>query len=89
MNVHDQLIYARHEEPPRAAARTRREAQTLRARRAASPGEAGPDSRPGPAESRRASADLRRPPAIDEPDLRATRSDAPGARNLRWPCKVQ
>jgi hypothetical protein len=43
MNVHDQLICARHEEPPRAAARTRREAQALRARRAASSGEAGPD----------------------------------------------
>ena len=47
MNVHDQLIYARHEEPPRAAALTRREAQAPRVRRAASPSDAGTDSGPG------------------------------------------
>jgi hypothetical protein len=47
MNVHDQLIYARHEEPPRAGARTRREAQAQQARRAASPSDVRTDSVPG------------------------------------------
>ncbi len=47
MNVHDQPSCARHEEPLRAAARSRREAQAPLARRAASPRDARADNVPG------------------------------------------
>jgi hypothetical protein len=81
MNVHDRLIYAGHEEPPRAATRTRREGQAPRARRAASPSDARTDR--VPAWYARALR-FRAGPAIHPKALSQVLDDCPAGLVITW-----